>query len=554
MNLGKLDFDGQTWGLFELKPHVSMRFKKMFGGIPEGSTPPFMLKDTPDRAVDLEWFMQRYPLEVTDRAAAALSTGIAIHGENRQRLETLTRPGYKPLLKNHFREGEAPFDYQLVAAEMARATGRLLLMDDVGLGKTVSALAAISDGRGLPAAIVVQPHLSGQWIKKYIQKFTDLKAHEIKDRNVRDLPPADVYVFRYSNIAAWSDYAETLGCKTVIFDEIQELRHGLSTSKGYGARAFAASAEMRIGLTATPIYNYGSEMFNVVEFIAPGALGSWHEFIVNWCVLHGNHWVVKEPDALGAFLADQGITLRRDNESPEVSGTLPPLYKTLFQVEWNAGDAATDRELQLQLAQRVVSGDWHARGIAARQLDLLLRLETGVAKARSVAAYVRTLIEGGDSVLLGGWHRAVYDIWLQSLDDLKPVMFTGSETAKQKASAEREFTSGQSPLMIMSLRSGAGLDGLQFGCETTVFGEFDWSPQVHKQFTGRLRRYGQTEAVTAHYLWTDGGSDPVIMDTLGLKSSQSQGILNPYGGSVEGTEVNGTRMRALAKKVLESKE
>lgn len=41
-----------------------------------------------------------------------------------------------------------------------------------------------------------------------------------KDRNARELPAADVYVFRYSNIAAWVDMVEPLGIKTVIFDEI----------------------------------------------------------------------------------------------------------------------------------------------------------------------------------------------------------------------------------------------------------------------------------------------------------------------------------------------
>src|SRR3546814_2426589 len=54
--------------------------------------------------------------------------------------------------------------------------------------------------------------------------------------------------------------------------------------------------------------------------------------------------------------------------------------------------------------------------------------------------------------------------------------------------------------MIISNRSGKGLDGLQGYCTEIVKGELDYSPQVHKQLIGRLRRPGMVDPVTAHYL------------------------------------------------------
>lgn len=551
---GRVDYADGKWAVLRMVPHVSLRFKGMFKGIAEGATPPFVMKDRPDFAVDLDWFMQRYPLELTERAQAQLACALTSYAVNRAAMGEIIRPDYVPTLNPGFKDGTSPFAYQVRAAELLRATGRLLLLDDVGLGKTVSALAALSDGWGLPAVVVVQPHLSSQWVKEYIERFTNLKAFEVKDRNARSLPAADIYLFRYSNLAAWSDVASTLGHKTVIFDEIQELRHGLHTDKGRGAAAFCAAATYRMGLTATPIYNYGSEIFAVVEFIAPGSLGSWNEFTINWCVSHGTHWLVKDPAALGAYLQGEGITLRRTNEDAEVASTLPPLSKAVIQVGWNEGDAETDRELQRRLALRVLQGGWGDAGQAARELDLLMRQQTGVAKARSVAAYARTLVEAGEPVLLAGWHREVYNIWNEAMADLKPVMFTGSETQPAKSKAKADFINGRSDLMIMSLRSGSGLDGLQERCAHVVHGEFDWSPQVHAQVNGRARRYGQPRPVTAHYLHVDGGSDPVLMSTLGLKASQSHGILNPYGGDEGATPTDETRIKQLARAVLERSE
>lgn len=547
---GRVEFQDGHWLIADLPPHVSMRFKSMFTGIQFGNRPPFLLRDTPSRAADLDWFMQRYPLNLDGRAARQLQERLAEYKAHHEHLERLKRPDYTPLLEPGFREPEKPFPYQIRAAEMLRASGRLLLLDDVGLGKTVSALAAISDGWGLPAAVVVQPHLSTQWLKQYIERFTHLRAFEVKDRNVRSLPARDIYIFRYSNVAAWADYAETLGCKTVIFDEVQELRHGKATDKGRGCAAFADAALYRLGLTATPIYNYGSEIWQVVEMIAPGALGSWHEFVVNWCTSHGNHWIVRDPVALGSFLQDEGIALRRTSEDAEVAATIPPVSKVMIEVDWNEGDAQSDRDLQKALALRILSGSFVSSGNAARQLDLMMRQETGIAKARSVAAYVRTLVEAGEPVLLGGWHREVYNIWNTVLADLRPIMFTGSETAAAKRRARDAFVEGETNLMMMSLRSGAGLDGLQQRAAHVVFGELDWSPQVHTQFTGRLARPGQTRPVTAHYLHVDNGSDPVIIPTLGLKASQSHGILNPFASVAEGTPVDETRIKQLARKVL----
>ena len=75
------------------------------------------------------------------------------------------------------------------------------------------------------------------------------------------------------------------------------------------------------------------------------------------------------------------------------------------------------------------------------------------------------------------------------------------------------------------LPNGPGLDGLQYtGCRTIVFGEIDWSPGIHHQCIGRVHREGQPEPVAAYYLVTNDGADPIMIDNLGLKRAQSEGI------------------------------
>jgi SNF2 family DNA or RNA helicase len=136
------------------------------------------------------------------------------------------------------------------------------------------------------------------------------------------------------------------------------------------------------------------------------------------------------------------------------------------------------------------------------------------------------IVDSGEPVILAGWHHDYYRIVLRELRDLNPVMYTGQETERQKNRSKEAFLSGESKILILSLRSGAGMDGLQHVCSTVVIGELDWSPKVHEQFIGRVDRDGQKKPVMAIYLISDYGSDPVVVDILGLKNSQSSGIID----------------------------
>ena len=164
---------------------------------------------------------------------------------------------------------------------------------------------------------------------------------------------------------------------------------------------------------------------------------------------------------------------------------------------------------------------------AASEFNVLLRLHTGIAKAPYVAEFVRLIVEAGEPVVLFGWHHEVYEIWKERFADLKPAWYTGRESEAQKNANKQRFVKGETDLLIMSLRSGPGIDGLQHRCRTVVIGELDWSPQVIKQDIGRIHRDGQTEPVTAYVMVSDSGSDPTLADTCLVKAQQSDGITDP---------------------------
>lgn len=209
-----------------------------------------------------------------------------------------------------------------------------------------------------------------------------------------------------------------------------------------------------------------------------------------------------------------------------------------------------------ELAKLILQQGQGKRGekmMAAEEFSNKLRQATGIAKAPYVAQFVRMLCENGEPVVLFGWHREVYGIWMDQLKDLCPVLYTGTESPTQKQAARDAFTGGTSQVLIMSLRSGAGLDGLQERGRTVVFGELDWSPGVHEQCTGRLHRDGQTDAVMAYYLVAEEGSDPIVSDVLGLKQQQIHGLRDLNDNLIARLDTGDGHIRRLAEQYLEKK-
>jgi superfamily II DNA or RNA helicase len=540
--------DKNQWELQEVAPHVCIKLKSIFPRIPKTATSPFYFQHTPENCHDLLWFLARYPLAIPAIDLPKLHEGKARHLSSIQKLEEIMLPGYQPppvQLKGGFK----PRDYQLKAAAFDALQKRFLLGDDLGLGKTLEAIIALMNPAKLPAAVCVQTHLPKQWKEEGIEKFSNLRAHIIKGTKPYDLPAADVYIFKYSCLAGWVDVFTTGFFKSATFDECQDLRR-CESDRYSAAKALSESVDYCMGMSATPIYNFGDEIFNVLNLIKPGCLGDRWDFLREWAVPHGQHHRVTDPIALGSYLRDSHLFLRRTRA--DVGRELPPINKVIHTIGYDSGEVKKSQEIARQLAMKVMQGSFMERGQAARELDSLLRHETGVSKAREVAAFVRILLENGEPVVLAGWHRDVYDIWMAELAEFRPVMYTGSESGTQKQLAKDAFIAGETDLFIISLRSGIGLDGLQHRCRTVVLGELDWSPKVHDQLIGRVDRDGQPEQVTAYFLVSEYGSDPPIIDVLGLKSSQAHGIVDPLT-AIADQYSDESRIKKLAESFLNNK-
>lgn len=548
---------GDSW-VIKAEPHVALRVKRMFAELFKGYGEHIKLSDSIDTCRDLVWLMERYPLKMSKPDRDRLSGGATQHVERESLVDRLIRGIAKP---RAFQMALAPRDYQMVAGELVLRTGRLLLGDDLGLGKTCSAFCMIADPSARPALVVTRSHLAQQWRDELKRFCPELTSHILKKGTPYDLtvgprktsvPFPDVIITTSNKLSGWRETLAPPIIRSVTFDEVQEFRHGQSTGKGLAAAALSRGASYRMGLSGTPFFNLGGELYYIIDLLAPGALGTRTEFVTEWCGAEDQRGraALRDPKAFGSYLRDSGLYLRRTRA--EVGRELPPLTRVSHVIEYDRKELDKVEGAALTLARKIVDRNASKLDVmhASEQLSFMLRHATGVAKAPYVADFVRMLLENEEPTVLFAWHHDVYRIYRERLKELPIAMFTGEESPAQKNESKRRFIAGEAKLLIMSLRAGDGTDGLQKVCRTVVFGELDWTPAVHEQDIGRVFRDGQLDPVVAYFLLANDGSDPEIADGLQLKRAQIEGVRNLNKDVFERLEVDGGRVRRLAERYL----
>ena len=466
---------------------------------------------------DLNWLMLRYPLEIRESDRKRWEESLDEAREYAFRREqALSAPETAQPPEGSFSGTLLPFQQEGLGFMLA--SRRCLLADEMGLGKTVQALSFLATTAAYPAILVVPPHLIRNWqreIERFLNPDGRLRVHVIKGLTSQPLPEADIYLIHYLLLRGWKDVLPEAGFKTAIFDEIQELRRN-GTGKYSAASLLSESCENVIGLSGTPIYNQGGEIWNIVNILDFHFLGDWESFSREWCYGY-NRAMVAKPELLGEHLRREGLMLRRLKS--DVLGELAPKRRLVQEIDW---DDQVYRELMKPVADQLkilrATDDPSKRAIIEDAICQQQRQATGVAKAPFVAAFVRALLDGGEKVLLMAHHHAVMDIYRKELKTYHPGFITGRENDAQKDATSAAFMSGKTDLLCISLRSASGLNLQRATC--VVFGELDWSPAVHSQAEDRAHRIGQKDSLLCYYLVSPRGSDRDMQDALGLKVSQ----------------------------------
>ena len=506
-----------------------------------------IVSDTDENTKKLKMINDRYPFEVLSKSVWKRKIiPLTIKKKRVPKIEKLSQElpskQFRGKLLDFQREG---LDFLL------KSSGNALLADEMGLGKTVQTLAYLSKEKNAFPALIIAPLVTLTNWQKEIERFLKKKGKNgkivekkspscfmIRQGRQSDIAEYDFYIINYELLHKRLPDLLKLNIRSVICDEVQHLR-SKTTQKYSAVKKLAAKdgVKYRVGLSGTPIYNRGSEIWPIVDILKPGLLGSFKEFCEYFCYVNekGKAIVLENKrDSLRNQLTKHVMLRRKKSDvlkelkdkvrCPEVVASDEKFYKAELDKIWSK------LEEEQKYAQTAFdkSASYHRAIESERQA-------AGIAKLPHVINFVNDIMEIEESVVVFCHHRAIHDLLHQSLSKYNPSSIIGGQTDKLRENEITRFQKGNTKLMIAGLR--AGNVGINLNnASYVIFAELDWSPTIHRQAEDRLHRIGQKNTVFAYYLVGNGTLDEHVADILVDKSYEIDTILDAKTESFENKE------------------
>jgi SNF2 family DNA or RNA helicase len=277
-----------------------------------------------------------------------------------------------------------PYPYQDKAIDMALDRGNLLIAYGMGLGKTLVQIAIaeelIADDEVTLAAFVVPAALKWQWAQAIVWA-TDVRTREVvlKPRSKspqRIIVPAlhhgvvidgtpDQRDKQYKYIREVRPDYVILGYENVINDwrQVKRMHPDLiALDEATAIKSFNAErsqkikqwrSEYRFALTGTPVDNRADELFSIMEWVDPDALGRAKDFDKAYVRRDGYGRVkaYKNLDVLHKKI--QPFVARKTRFDPDVAAFMPKDFHKEFYVEIAGKSKALYKHIANDLIERL---------------------------------------------------------------------------------------------------------------------------------------------------------------------------------------------------------
>jgi len=418
--------------------------------------------------------------------------------------------------------------------------GRVLLADEVGLGKTIEAGMLLKEYmlRGLvrKALVLVPPSLVSQWREELLSKFA-IKSRTTDEVGQRPTPAfwrRQGVIVASINLAKSKTHAETvtrLDWDLVIVDEAHHLKNRSTLN---WKLVNSLKKRFIFLLTATPVQNNLIELYNLLTLLMPGVLQTEAQFRKEY-VLAGNPRMPKNAETLRSLL--QEVMVRNIRSVVDVK--LPRRYATTVIVE----PSPREQELYGAIGAFLRTHFHQEKGLDRMTLNTLLRMAGSSPQAAieslnslrerfpypelgPLAELAATVDENRKAQrlleIVRGAHGKVivFAHFARTLDYLRTVFagagipfaeFRGDMRNDEKDESIRRFREDVN--LLLSSESGGEGRNLQF-CQTLINFDLPWNPMRIEQRIGRVHRIGQTKDVFVFNFCIKGSIEEGILRVL----------------------------------------
>lgn len=395
-----------------------------------------------------------------------------------------------------------PLDFdQEVGASLAYRENYFLIGDDMGVGKTLQALAVVvrDGGRTL---FIVPPHLRTNWemeIKKCLKKVPSYFIIK-NNKDVKKYSGEHFLIISNQMIDKLDDKVLKSFSNCVV-DEV----HAFKNPDSQRTEAFADyisnfRPKRLVLLSGTSIKNRVTEYFvplyllslnpkpcawNKKYSIAKDYPSKWdfYETFAHKIQFKVRGRTITKYDGLKKMNVLRKYLKHRYIRRDDTRQNLPDLIEMNHFVEGYKEDPT------LQAA-------WEALQLG-REKDVLAKARSATIKAKATIEYVKGISENGSQVVIYSDHKESCEIIAKGLD--VPFIHSGT-SMKQRDQIKADFIAGNIQYFVATI--GTMAEGVTLvNSNDVVFNDLSWVPASNRQAKKRIHRRGQTKTCRVHYVW-----------------------------------------------------
>ena len=432
------------------------------------------------------------------------------------------------------------YPYQKEIASFMVSTGSCLNASFVGSGKTLTSLAVTESLQSRRTLIISPKSVLMQWSHSQIPKW---------------LPNARVVAITGSQRASLyatarsidEPYYMVIGYETARID-IEELlktswdvliideAHKLANPQTRTYKALSRIvAKHRYLLTATPVMNKPDDMFGIINFINPGALGKYWGFLNRYIVRDywGSAKYYRNMDELA--LRCQPYIIRKSLE--EVGMQLPPCTQEDIPVELSVKEQKNykliKQELLFDIEKYIISKIENPAMLQTSVVKLgklfelcdsmeLLGDSVESSKLEVLKEHLEsTLVNGQKAIIITRFERMA-KILERELSKWEPLLITGQTKNREKIFDK--FDSDDKHKILIG--TSAIEQGINLQVANILYNyDIAWNPSRMIQRAGRIHRNGQEKPVFIHNLVCQKTVETWLQKKLQAKEELSRRLL-----------------------------
>ena len=408
------------------------------------------------------------------------------------------------------------------------------LTDDMGLGKTFQIISFLEDKdvrkKIKKVLIVVPKSLVTNW-KKEFDKFSTTHAVGIYHGSKRcqnDIDSADIIITTYNTACIDINFLKNMNFSLVVFDEIQMTKnHNSLTSHAMKM----IMADVKIGLSGTPMENNISELWNILDILNPQLLPSHSIFLKKY--KNQNHAELKT--VLSPFI------LRRMKK--DVLSELPQKNEHIIYCDMEIEQRQLYASICLSVKNAILSLKAFSAPVILKGLTLLrqccchpLLLKDTVnidkistsCKLDNLKIIVKNLHKNNHKILIFSNYTSMLNLIKKNLEledeFFDSIYYLDGKTTDRNKIVEK-FEKASNGIFLISIKAG-GVGLNLISAQDVIIYDPWWNPFVEMQAIDRAYRIGQTKHVNVYKLVAADTIEEKILSMQNNKLKDFEEILN----------------------------